>query len=876
MTRAFSILLLLLLFSFILPAQSTKKITQSFENEPLEKVLDYLENQYQITFSYLSKSIEGISINVHLKEAELESALKQVLKPTALTYQIINDRFITIKNKTQSSDIQEFKELTLCGKILDQSSYEALAFASIFIKSAQSGTTTNEQGIFEIKGNFDPKTEVEISYVGYQKKIVLARELTSCPSLRLSINELSFSEVIVKEYIVEGIEQSTEEDAVVLNPDRLDVLPGLTESDVLQMVQILPGVQSPDESATGLHIRGGTPDQNLILWDGTPVYNSGHFFGMISAFNPYIVDDVRVFRSGFGAEFGGRISSVIEIESVEQIPEKTQGTLGLNLTHFDGSLVVPIKKMKSAFVFSGRRSFTDIVQSPTYKKLSKRVFQKGKIDEQQQDVSDDVPLELDLNFHFNDYNLKWIYAPNEKNRVNISFFGVSDQLKFDSDNLEEEIREHDELDLENLGWSLRWDREWNAKIFQSTKITSSDSKNNFEFQIMEPDGDDLTFLHKVKNEIYDASIESVFDIHFSSSQKLNFGYNWTRHTVDYQVQIASDFEEDDFEYNSDTGYTNSIFATHQQKIGKRFNINAGIRLSHFSITDAYFSEPRFSIQFLPIKHWQIKAGAGWYRQAISQVIEFNDLGLGEQFWVIRNGEEDFPLIQSNHFTGGFLYSKNRFQFEVQGYLKNMEGLSSYSPSFNDSVVEDFFNQGTGKAKGLDFLIKQRWDYYQSWLSYSLSKVSYQFSEIQDNVEFPAPHDRPHTLTWMHLVNFKQWQLSIAWNYASGKPYTLAEDIEGVPEDGEIEYVPAYLETNNWRLPDYHRLDFSLLYKFSSKESRLKGIIGLSVLNVYNRRNLLSRQYAIVEDDETEELELLSIERPLLGFTPNFVVRLKWQ
>jgi hypothetical protein len=224
----------------------------------------------------------------------LESGLELIFKDTNIEFEIANEGYIILKSPSATT-------VSICGKITDTNG-EPLPFATVFIKKSLQGTSADENGDFKLKVEIDPLDTIQFSYVGAQPQQFVAAELTDCPVISLEIGIIAYGPVVIREYITRGIEQAQELDHVVLHPDKIDVVPGLTEADVLQMVQILPGVQSHDESASGLHIRGGTPDQNLILWDGIPIYNSGHFFGMISAFNPFIVDNVKVYRGGFGAE----------------------------------------------------------------------------------------------------------------------------------------------------------------------------------------------------------------------------------------------------------------------------------------------------------------------------------------------------------------------------------------------------------------------------------------------------------------------------------------------------------------------------------------------------------------------------------------------
>ena len=242
-----------------------------------------------------------------------------------------------------------------------------------------------------------------------------------CRNIFLGLALVDFPKIIITEYLADGIDQNSADAHISIKPEKMDMLPGLTEADVLQSIQLLPGVSSPNETASGIFIHGGTPDQNLILWDGIPIYHSGHFFGSISAFNPNVVDDVKVYRGGFGPQYGGRVSGVIDISSTDNIPEQISAGIGINLTHGDAFAKIPLFKQKAALILSFRRSFTDLWQTPTFKQMSKKVFQGTKIEDSQEEAEDDDNLDLTQEFHFIDFSAKWIWQVSPKDRFVMSY-----------------------------------------------------------------------------------------------------------------------------------------------------------------------------------------------------------------------------------------------------------------------------------------------------------------------------------------------------------------------------------------------------------------------------------------------------------------------
>lgn len=833
-------------------------ITGSYTDEPLRIIIAELEEKYDLVFSYTDNSIYEEKITVHLNHNSLSEALETLFEHTLIDFDQIDDSYIVLKSRLVES--------TLCGTIVDPEG-NRLAGATVLSMRSLQGVVTNIKGIFKLHGYYLPTDSIEIRYIGFQPKITTAQHLMTCPEIQLIPSEFLFNEILIKEYIMPGIEQSEQFNHVALRPNAMRVVPGLTEADVLQMVQILPGVQSPDETASGLHIRGGTPDQNLILWDGIPIYNGGHFFGMLSAFNPYIVDEVKVYRGGFGAEYGGRVSGVIDISSTTHIPSSTTIDAGINFTHADLAVTAPLMDGKSSLSISARRAYTNILETPTYQKLSERVFQKGKINEQLNlSIEDDVDLNLDLEFVFNDLNAKWLFKPDEKNTFSISAFGIFDQLSFLSFNEDEQLSEQDNLDLNSSGFSTHWQRTWDDSFSSLLQLTYTALNNDHRFTVGFDDEETEEIDQIRTNNVKDWTGRMTNRWHWSEKHHLRFGYQFS----DIMSRRQFQFQQDEaLESIEDRASTHTIFSTLHYAPLKKWNFDLGGRLNYYDLLDRFYVEPRFSMMYHISDQWKLKGVGGVYYQFINQIVELNDLGFNEQLWALSTENDDFPPVRNISFSGGLLWNKNHLQIDLETYWKQLDGLTSESPVFVDALT-DIYNVGQGEIWGIDALIKNRWSNYQTWLSYSYNQIQYTFDDLNLGDPFSAPHERPHSLTSVHLLDIGRWQLSASWAIASGKVFTEAEGV-GL-EDGE--YFPIYPNNrlNRNRLPLYHRLDASILYRVSSKNGRSYWTFGLSALNVYNRRNLQSRQFSIDFDDEIQEETLIVLDRPLLGFTPNLLLR----
>ncbi|MEM6967671.1 MAG: hypothetical protein AAF573_23110, partial [Bacteroidota bacterium] len=565
-------------------------------------------------------------------------------------------------------------------------------------------------------------------------------------------------------------------------------------------------------------------------------------------------DQVKVYRGGFGSEYGGRVAGVIDISSEHTIPPKVKADVGINFTHADASTTIPLGN-KSALTLSARRAYTDLLETPTYQKLSRRVFQKGKINEQQALIEDgDDELDINLNFVFNDLNAKWLFQPNEKNKISVSTFGIFDQLEFTSISTENDLTELDHLNLDNVGYSAQWQRPWGEQWTSNMRVAYTKFESDYEFSlgILDTIGAETELERLQRNTVEDLSFQWNNNWQLSKNVKLNFGYQLAALKVKTIFQWGNDEEQ---------GIINgqvkihTPYATLSPNFGNQIKMDLGLRYSIDQVSKISTYEPRFSLFYLPSKNWQFKLTSGIYQQFISQVLELNDLGFNEQIWVLPSDDEEFPIVKNRSIAFGVHYHLPNFQIEVEGYRKNLRDLSLASPAFLNSTTnagDDPFETGDGKVLGVDVLLKKRWSKYQTWLSYSWNSIQYEFEAISSAQTFSAPHERPHSLTSVHMLKYKNWQFSSSWRFASGKVYTEAV---GVDED-EIEPFYPDGQINNSRLPTYHRLDASILYKIQPEKKNTEGMIGMSFLNIYNRENLLSRQYTIGEDEDTGAFELI--------------------
>lgn len=845
---------------FLLPISISAQITDavSFDNQPLKVVLADLEKRYDVVFSYTSDITKGKHVSIDSDKLSISGLLDEILTPLYLQYNSVNNNYFVITEL-------ETETIKLCAEFTDEEG-EHLPFVNIYLPSIGIGTSGDVDGKLDWTQDLIGNESVVISYIGYENVTTDVSYLESCPQIVLKIKQFSFDEVIVKDFVTAGIEQSKEMDHMILDPSKINMVPGLTDSDVLQAVQLLPGVESIDESATGLHVRGGTPDQNLILYDGIPIYNGGHFFGMISAFNPSLVHKIDVYRSGFGPKFGGRVASVIDIHSVNSIPDKLNIDAGINFTHGDIALVAPIVKNRVGLVLGARKSYTDIIETPTYQKLSERVFRKGKLDEVQEE--DPEVIDFGLAFDFNDYNAKLLIDPTDRDKIAFSFFQIDDNLDFDYNDTEDNFSTKDNIVQKSTGFGFRWERAFNSSWTSRINISQTDFSNDYKLSILDGDSDEPDTEDSQFNKVEDKTITWDNTLSVSDAIAIDFGGQY----ADLFVERSWQFEEGEegIDRQTDSNKILTGYLSINSKFKNKLTSKLGLRWNHDNARRNYF-EPRLSLQYFPLNYLQLKASAGYYRQFMSQVVEFNDLGINQDFWVLSDDEESIPVAGSKNFLLGLIYHPKSMIVEIEGYYKYLDGLTSNLSGFTIEMDEEF-EFGSGKSWGIDVLVKKKWNKFNSWISYSFGRTQYSVDLDDEFLSLNAPHDRPHSFSFINQYQNKNWNFSVSWKIASGLVYTEANGLSNEGEDSEP--IFDLMEINNQRLPISHRLDFSLMYSVI-KSKGVTGKLGLSLLNIYNNENIMSREYFSIYDEEEEFYELQARDREMLRFTPNLVMRISF-
>ena len=658
--------------------------------------------------------------------------------------------------------------------------------------------------------------------------------------------------VVITGYLTKGIEKNKDA-TFTISPEKLGILPGLIEADILESIQLLPGVISPNETATGFTVRGGAMDQNRVIWDGINIYHKGHLFGMLSAFNPNSTRKVIFHNQGTHSRFGERASSVIDISSINQITDDFKVGVGVNGINSDIYIEAPIIKDKLSIQASLRRSYTELYQSITFNKIADKVFQDTKISNIKS---------TNNNFFFIDYNIKLNYQLNDANSFYASTIFIANDLNYLVEDMNLNKSYSDVLDIKNDGYSFGWNKKWSPSLSQYTQVFLSRYSLAYNYIASENESQISNFIKK--NEIYDSGVSTEVVLNTKKDNNLTFGYQYVLKNASY---LFKENAGPSIILDSDNTIVKShaLYVQYYYENPKLFDISTGIRVNYYQELDAVRLEPRILIYKDIFKNLKIQLSGEIKNQIISEIDEtvLSDLSLENKLWRLADGET-FPIINSKQLSAGFIYEAMGWSIDIAGYYKDITGKTALSLGFLNPD-DSSFHIGEQHILGVNFYANKNFNFIKTWISYSFNNVISNFDGINNNQAFTASTNVRHSFTSSVAYKLKQFELALAWNWRAGKPYTQAY------VGPEAQYY--YIGINTGKLPNYHRLDFSSTYGFNfSKKSKLRGKVGFSIRNLYNKNNLLSRDY--IGNNSIND-PIVIVDKYSLGFTPNFLFRLSF-
>lgn len=756
------------------------------------------------------------------------------------------------------------QNFTLSGYLNDEGTGETLPFANVYLKSDPTqGTTTNVYGFYSLTL---PEGEyvVVYSYLGYGNQEVNI-DLTADRRLNIDLSQgVTFQEVVVTAEEKDANVQSTEMGTLELPVEQIKALPAIFgEVDVLKALQLLPGVMSAGEGTSGFYVRGGGPDQNLILLDEAVVYNSGHLLGFFSVFNADAIRNTTLIKGGMPAMYGGRISSVVDVQMKEGNDQQysLEGGIGLISTRL--TLQGPIVKDKSSFIISGRRTYGFDLAQPALKNTS---F-------------------AGTNYYFYDLNTKVNYRFSDKDRLYLSGYFGRDVLNYSLSTRDIFFR----MPYGNATATLRWNHLFSDKLF----MNASAIYNDYDFSF---DGGQGDFSFGLFSGVRDYNGKIDFDWYPGINHHLKFGINYTYHKLTPNMASAV---SGDVEFASDLqakfAHESAIYIQDDFKATDRLKMNFGLRASMFTQVGPYTSsfdgrefekgepvktygglEPRISAKYTLNPTSSLKAGISYNIQYLHLVSNTSST-LPTDVWV-PSSELVKPQRGLQYALGYFRnFRDNQFETSVELYYKNMENQLDYGESYVLDASEDVelsFVFGRGRSYGAEFLIRKNRGDLTGWLGYTISKTERIFPDINDGNPYPARFDRTHDLSL--VASYKlgdRWELGGVFVYGTGNTFTPLQSVYLIDQQFTQQYGPR----NSARIDPYHRFDISAtVHPKSSKRKNFKSSWTFSVYNTYNRLNPFFIYYTAETDIENGSATGSAVKVALFPVIPSITWNFKWK
>jgi TonB-dependent Receptor Plug Domain len=767
---------------------------------------------------------------------------------------------------TQSLTAQ--KNYTISGYIEDESSGERLIGAAIYDSTARIGTVTNNYGYFNLSnaqnlpigqaGTVEERnpatggkgvTYLRISYIGYQtERITLNVRGDTTLNIKLSTKN-TLQTVEVNANTQDRIENRGQMSQVTIPIEQIKRMPMiLGEADVLKSLQFLPGVKAGTEGTSGIQVRGGSQDQNLFLLDGVPIYNPTHFAGFFSVFNADALKNVSLIKGGFPARFGGRLSSVVEVDTKDGDKKAFHATAAIGLLMSKLTLEGPLRKDKISYMISARRTYFDIPLNGVLNKTT------TILDRTEQDNN---------SVYFYDINGKLNARINDKNQLFLSIYqgyDIFDKLTFASirtGTFSLDTKSGFGINFRNRVASLRWNFQPTNRLFINSTAYYSNYELNFTNTNEQKTNNEKirreSFLYSTK--VSDVALKSDVVYSLNNQQIIKMGVSAIAHFFLPNGLTSQITDKKDSTYGNDIEKTieNDLYAEYEWSY-KKLKANTGVRLSYFnSKNKGYFAfQPRINLNYNLNVNTALKGSLSQTSQFVHSLT--NDaLGLPTDSWI--PSVADVKPAQSQQVALGFAKTvADNYEFSVEAYYKTMENLVAYREGISflspDPIWERKIVQGKGKSYGLEFLIQKKEGKLSGWLSYTLAKSTRQFPEINDNNEYPFKYDRRHefSIVAMYKLNARI-TFSANWFFATGNAITLPSGIYNIPFESlpyggiNVTQIIDFGKRNSYRTVPFHRLDVGIEFYKKRKKYERKWHVGL--YNTYSRGNPFFYSFDII-------------------------------
>lgn len=828
----------MLLLTTVLHAQNKeKRYTIRLSGATLNQFAKAVERITGYSFIYGEEIQLKHPVTIDAEEKTISQILNHAFANQQITH-TLTKKHIILKNKTDKPK-PVTRKFTISGYVTDATSAETLIGANVHELMQKQGTATNPYGFYTLTLP-EGKVELIFSYLGYDShKAAFSLQKDTVLHVKLGTDNVLEEVVILSNRVETGI-MATHTGAVDIPVAKIKNTPTiLSEPDVMKTIQLIPGVQAGVEGSAGLYVRGGSPDQNLILLDGVPIYNVDHVLGFFSVFTAEAVKKVTLFKGSFPARFGGRLSSVVDVRTNDGDMKRFHGSISLGLLTTKLNIEGPINKNKTAFNVSLRRSYLDWVSRPF--------------------MDDD----LKGGYYFYDINAKVNHKFSDKNRLFLSFYHGNDYYNISSyeEWNEEESRKgetitHDKISMRwgNMLMAARWNNVVNNKLFSNTTVAFNEYRLNMDARsLWKYKAENNSYHTNYNSGIRDWSFQTDFDYTPHPEHHIKFGATYLYHNFRPEV-MTSKVSNITAEARADTLYKGisnsqlyahevSVYAEDNVDLSPRLRANIGLHLSGFHVQGKTYAslQPRLALRYQMNRNMVLKASYSKMNQYIN-LLTSAPISMPTDLWVPVTRKIK-PMLAHQYSLGAYYNGIKKWELSIEGYFKNMKNVLEYKEATrfigSSASWEEKVEMGSGRSFGIEMMAQRTAGNTTGWLSYTLSKSDRKFAKggINNGQRFPFKYDRRHLINLMLNHAFSpRLDVGVSWYFASGGTTTIAQEVgKIIRPDGGAPTDQDYIEhRNNYRLPSSHRLNIGInLHKKTKNGIRTWNI---SVHNLYNAMN----------------------------------------
>ncbi|MFA4863975.1 MAG: TonB-dependent receptor plug domain-containing protein [Bacteroidales bacterium] len=826
--------LFLLLFLIASSISFSQQVSINVDSRPLSEVLIGLASNYNIQISFDDRNLSQFKVSLSGTFDSPETAIHKLIDGLPLEIVKKEDVFIIFPPKKPDKP----KSFSLTGQVLEKGSRESLPYSHVIINNY--GMATDLKGSFAFLSSTDSVFTVKVSHLGYFILDTLVNGTADLHFL-LTPSLIGLSEVEIKNSLIERSTLIGDQAGMMkLNHQIANFLPGFGDNSVFNLLRLQPGILASGEQTNELIIWGCYEGQSKVIFDGFTIYGLKNFNDNISSFNPLMAKDIEVYKGGYDARYGERVGGIVNITGKNGNTLRPSFSVDINNMTMNGMVEVPLFR-NSSLVVALRHTYYELYNPGDLNSLIRR--------NNDPDTTNDVDLNIVPDYRFRDINIKYSAKIRDRDLFYISLYAGNDRFSYSIEEPVDNvvITKKTQEDNTQSGGAIFYGKTWKNGYSTNFSLNYSVLKSDFS--------DDLTVeriliqqIDQVKN--MDArniirektfQVDNRFPVHHSHILEGGMVYKYN------QVELAEDTFNIVQAGISGEARRLTLFFQDNIALSKRVDFKAGLRITHAINLKKLYLEPRFSVSVKAGESWKINAAWGIYDQFITKSSVLDDQGNYRYIWAVCDNES-IPVLLANHFVLGTSYFHNDFTVSLEGYFKNVTGLTRYVKNAHLGIEGIY--EGKGRSYGIDVMIKKDYRGHSAWVAYSLSRTEELFEYFKNDAYRRAPQDQRHELKLATLVNLDPFYISADYVFGSGFPSS-----------------PSLLSEEQDNLT-YSRLDLAFIYKFLDR--KLKGEIGLSVLNVLNTQNIKYANFERVATNQTNYINIYSESIPL---TPALYLKL---